>query len=156
MKWPASGAYLDAHPTGDQKDFRTQPCLQHSLVRIDLKYFLWSFSLLPLIQEGSWAISKKISLFFQTDLHQNWKDLLMISSCHIMCYKNVKVAAKFRKYRFNRKKNSITLSSQNCPECNKKSVTFKVNINFHLAIIQNKQSCRDNLIFHSKHQLFGI
>ena len=45
-----------------------------------------------------------MSLFFQTDLHQNWKDLLMISLCHIMCYKNVKVTAKFHKYMFNRKK----------------------------------------------------
>ena len=73
-----------------------------------------------------------------------------------MCYKNVKVAAKFHKYRFNRKKLSVTLSSQICPECNEKSVIFKVNINFHMAIIQNKHSCRDNLIFHSKHHLLGI
>ena len=34
-------------------------------------------------------------------------------------------------------------------------MTFKVNINFLMAIIQNKHSCRDNLIFNSKHHLLG-
>ena len=45
------------------------------------------------------------------------------------------------------------ISCQICPECNKNSVTFKVNIFFHLPIIENIHSCIDILIFQGTHHI---
>ena len=52
---------LDVCPTGDQEVAGSTPASSATFFRGDLimKYFLWSFSPLPLIQEGQLSVSGK-------------------------------------------------------------------------------------------------
>ena len=55
-----SVAQSDVHLTGDRLQVRSAPESGNILLwRLIMKYFLWSFSSFPLIQEGQWLVSGK-------------------------------------------------------------------------------------------------